>query len=341
MINPAGIDFSVGRRVVMETVNEEIRNHEKRLASTRWDTFKQVMLERVVGPTMTSSVILGFTVLFTEERDKFYAGLITSIGVIVLVGVFTAWICYRHMYNADSDVEHELKRILCEYLGALEAVPPSAVPETDSALKAGNSHMSIVTVYRNMLWQRIPSLLLVQGDIIALMAGSVTPGKVQELIPYDNVRNITAELGSAGGVRWRRVSSKVIEKGEKIFLKKRKKSRGTGRGGGIYANDPSGAREIRHDKQRTIASNSIELLHFSGDVRCFVLVETPIAAFCRKILSSNSSTGGFWSTAPGASKGGWLSSLLGGRAAGGSAQSAQNGSNVQKQSLLLQIFEVM
>jgi hypothetical protein len=36
-------------------------------------------------------------------------------------------------------------------------------------LKSGHSHVSIVSVYREQIWQRLPSLLLVKGDIISLM----------------------------------------------------------------------------------------------------------------------------------------------------------------------------
>lgn len=38
---------------------------------------------------------------------------------------------------------------------------------------------------------RIPSLGLVKGDIIALMAGDITPGKVHELLPEENLRKNT------------------------------------------------------------------------------------------------------------------------------------------------------
>lgn len=62
-------------------------------------------------------------------------------------------------------------------------------PSGDSAaIFSGHPHISIVTVYRNSCWMRIPSLGLVKGDIIALMAGDITPGKVHELLPEENLR---------------------------------------------------------------------------------------------------------------------------------------------------------
>ena len=65
-------------------------------------------------------------------------------------------------------------------------------PSGDSAaIFSGHPHISIVTVYRNTCWMRIPSLGLVKGDIIALMAGDITPGKVHELLPEENLRKNT------------------------------------------------------------------------------------------------------------------------------------------------------
>jgi hypothetical protein len=64
-----------------------------------------------------------------------------------------------------------------------------------AAIFSGHPQISIVTVYRNMCWMRIPSLGLVEGDIIALMAGDITPGKVFELLPEEALtKNQSQEL---------------------------------------------------------------------------------------------------------------------------------------------------
>lgn len=69
-----------------------------------------------------------------------------------------------------------------------------------AAIFSGHPHISIVTVYRNNCWMRIPSLGLVEGDIIALMGGDVTPGKVFELLPEETVKkNYLAALGDGDG----------------------------------------------------------------------------------------------------------------------------------------------
>ena len=66
--------------------------------------------------------------------------------------------------------------------------------DTKSAsIISGHSHISIVTTYRQGIWQRIPTLLLAEGDVIALMGGDVTPGDVYELYPHRLYTN--TELG--------------------------------------------------------------------------------------------------------------------------------------------------
>lgn len=69
--------------------------------------------------------------------------------------------------------------------GSSEADPSN---ESTTAIFSGHPHISIVTVYRNKCWMRIPSLGLVEGDIIALMAGDITPGRAFELLPEEIYR---------------------------------------------------------------------------------------------------------------------------------------------------------
>ena len=49
------------------------------------------------------------------------------------------------------------------------------------SLCQGSSTVSLYPVYRNGIWQRVPTLLLVKGDIIALGTGDLAPGKVEQL----------------------------------------------------------------------------------------------------------------------------------------------------------------
>jgi magnesium-transporting ATPase (P-type) len=50
-----------------------------------------------------------------------------------------------------------------------------------AGLVQGSATISIISAYRDGVWQRLPKLLLVQGDIIALMAGDASPGNAVAL----------------------------------------------------------------------------------------------------------------------------------------------------------------
>jgi hypothetical protein len=306
MINPAGVDFSVARRRLIETLHEEVGRHEDALRGLEKEGPGKgllVPLGKFSLPSAFVVVLFCFTIAFSEHRLDFVVGLACSIGIILLVLAVTYFVCLRYLKNARYEVIDEIKSMMCGYLDILESTSPPASSPSRPVIHTGDPHVSIVTVYRNMEWQRLPSLLLVEGDIISLMAGDITPGKVHELIPLEH---------SGGGGRgshhrhnkWRRVSDKVIEKGEKIRTKKRRKPRGSEildesngsryrhdrhsyqSGGGLVRGASAGGRPSS-EKQRTIASNSVELLHFSGDTRCFVLIETPLVEFCRNIFRSD------------------------------------------------------
>jgi hypothetical protein len=296
MINPAGVDFSVARRRLIETLHEEVGRHEDALRSLeKGDHGKGLLVPmgKFSLPSVFVVVLLCFAIAFTEYRLDFVVGLACSIGIILLVLAVTYFVCLRYLKNARYEVIDEIKSMVCGYLDILESASPACLPSRP-VIHTGDPHVSIVTAYRNMEWQRLPSLLLVEGDIISLMAGDITPGKVQELVPLEHSGGNT---GHHCHNKWRRVSEKVIEKGEKIRTKKRRKPRGNGI---LEENNGSRYRHDRHssyhsgggpgrasEKQRTIASNSVELLHFSGDTRCFVLIETPLVEFCRNIFRSD------------------------------------------------------
>ncbi|CAM9198985.1 unnamed protein product, partial [Ectocarpus sp. 12 AP-2014] len=48
-------------------------------------------------------------------------------------------------------------------------------PGPSAGLQQGSALASVVSVFRNDLWQRVPKLLLVKGDIVALMGGDKAP----------------------------------------------------------------------------------------------------------------------------------------------------------------------
>lgn len=293
---------------MVDTLNAEISGHMKIRSS-------EAMIRRhngvipfgqVLMPCIVVCIMLAVILALSEYRAHFLVGIVSSIGIIIAATAITVFACRHYRENVHAEVVDEIKRIVCDYLDELESIPHDLErdPKSEAAVLSGNPHVSIVTVYRDMQWQRIPSLLLVEGDIVALMGGDIAPGSVQELLPLEDpvlerppgaAQQESADGTTNGGAvfNWRKLSNKVIRKGEKIRLRKGKKASNVGshRSGrvrskmSIYGRQGGGA--AAPDKQRIVSSNSLELLHFSGDIRCFLLCETPIASYCRDILTND------------------------------------------------------
>jgi hypothetical protein len=74
----------------------------------------------------------------------------------------------------SSNIKHRVGSFL-ENSNSLQQQQPPGGGDKDNdknlraELNSGHSHVCIVSVYRERQWQRLPSLLLVKGDIISLM----------------------------------------------------------------------------------------------------------------------------------------------------------------------------
>ena len=296
MISSEGISFPVARTCVIDTLHGEIRDHLHRRAELESHRCRNgfIPFGQIIVPSIVFCIIMAFTVGFSNHRSDFIVGLLCSICILVITTMATVTACHHYRENMHSEVVDEIKRIVCDYLDELESAIPQGNASAEADVLSGNPHVSIVTVYRNTKWQRIPSLLLVEGDIIALMGGDVTPGQVQELLPAEDVRGNASSHPEPNVFAWRKVADKIVGRGEKIRLRKAKKSSSIGGNRSsrlrnkmsLYGRRGSGSVPMSA-KQRIVASNSLELLNFSGDIRCFVLKETPIAFFCRGILQND------------------------------------------------------
>ena len=61
-------------------------------------------------------------------------------------------------------------------------------------LPQGSSLVSIYPVFRNGQWQRVPALMLVEDDIIALGTGDVTPARVEQLAQAQGPGSSSAQV---------------------------------------------------------------------------------------------------------------------------------------------------
>ncbi|CAM9550109.1 unnamed protein product, partial [Sphacelaria rigidula] len=152
---------------------------------------------------------------------------------------------------------------------------------TWAGLQQGSALASVVSVCRNDLWQRVPVLLLVKGDVVALMAGDRAPCRmellrVEESATGEHVKHGTA--GAQGGQSLepmvgapKAVSLVFHETGIQVHA-------------GQYIEwRPETGEQLR--RKTMIAATSPALLMLCGDMRCFRLLETPLEDHLKMSLS--------------------------------------------------------
>ena len=252
--------------------------------------------------------------LTVNTLPGFYPGLIVTILLLLLGLAINLYVLHLVSKTEEGEVRREIETIMADYKVFLDTSEESAKRHGTSnssssggapaEIVSGHPHVSVVTAFRNMHWQRIPVLLLAEGDIIALMGGDITPGLVHELVPVapNDTPTIT---GIPPSQSWKRGA--LIERGVKIYLRKN--------GGGGSMDSPStstpfsaasgiseeqGSPSPRppppstqlpsYERHRSLASDSVELLILSGDIRCFQMAETPIGSFCQSLLQRNHSS---------------------------------------------------
>jgi hypothetical protein len=370
-------------------------------ASDHPDTkFSKTLPHRIwVGIVYAPVVSIVLLIITGILNYQFVVGSLLAAVVLFSTTIISVLVTLRYNAAESGELFRQLQDIMKQYVGSLESgrAFESQAHFVTKNITSGHSNVSIVAVYRDQFWQRIPSLLLVDGDIIALTAGDITPGKVFELIsdrtpsyspsvipPWPafgaplsplppSPRPSVSMLGRRG---WQR--GQCMEGGVKIHLREERRKyaitpvdvtaayaaalaaavlestgpqhqpdsaerpkRGRGQsfdtqcrdrrlesdscspmankirsgsydsprvaGDTIRGSHPtSGERQApsvdykqagqgadnsgdRHKHTRAINNQSSELLTLSGDMRCFVLAETPVRTFCRDVLSQSRS----------------------------------------------------
>ncbi len=273
-----------------------------------------------------SSIPLSSAVIFM------LCGILQGLAAPVLVGFILLWICagnviviLRSSKEEHQELTKEIKAITDSFQRSLDEPTITSAGNINDKRKGssnsnvnntrgsddiekiltGNPHISVVTCYRNQEWQRLPSLLLVEGDVIALMAGDITPCKMYELSPIrTNTNNVTRSSSSSssaptasrqhdiislGNSLWQKGSS--VQSGAKIHLRKNA-SKWTeeqeNEGQGQQRKPPTSPfkrkQKRSYERHRSVPSKSTELLALSGDVRCFIVAENPIEKFGNKLM---------------------------------------------------------
>lgn len=230
----------------------------------QWD------LDIYVGAFGTSLAILiiacvGFV---HEESTGFGVRQSQLVAAIVMFLGFLAniWVVRRRRFSNSKGSDRLKRREIYTFLKELEKQEDELLEHSngvssDGGLNlAGNSLNDIQKVYRRYCnqdgttsggsWSRIPSLLLVHGDHIALQVGDTVPA---------NCRLVETSKSD----------HRIIGAGDRITLAKFKETTTT-----VTANLPRGRTTLKNDSEN--------LLTLCNNMRIFVVLETPLDTFLRQ-----------------------------------------------------------
>lgn len=286
--NSHGVSFLEAREIIKNTIAEVIDQTQgcKPSSVCEWTT-RRSTLDFIVLPPLCCTLLFAIAIAFDEDF-YFFSGLVTSIAVIFLLVALNYAVIKRYYCAEKTELHRELLSIVDDYISEQSKGTVSEdVDEEPRLINAGHSHISIVSVFRDGFWQRIPMLLLVAGDIIALMAGDVAPSDVYELIPEEFDPTVSSPSPHRTRTGW--ATGALIARGHKIHFRQLRKTystsmfRSKNKRGAAGAENRPGSGEKR--KYRALSPDSVELLVLSGDMRCFCVADTPMRMFCKSLLS--------------------------------------------------------
>jgi hypothetical protein len=323
----AELSFLQARERVRSAIQDILREN---LESIHPSCSLGLRVQRLICLNLGTAFIL---VVSAAVDRNFRKGFVFSAALVLVLIIINVLLQRRYASAEITELAKEMEVITDEYVASLakyqNALDPSPREKPQGLISSGHSHVSIIAVFRDGQWQRIPSLLLVEGDIISLMAGDSTPGSAYELI---SDRICTSQTngpdreplnGSTKKNGWRR--GRLLEKGSKVLLRAERKKYSP-QSDSISEHEKCGHSSLdapedprlnqsefemtlpilpaldpvhptrqesseKHKQSRAINSQSVELLTLSGDMRCFLMAETPILDFCKEVLQRSSTRG--------------------------------------------------
>jgi hypothetical protein len=178
-----GNSFSIARDIVLQCLESTILEYKNNLKSDN-SKFrdKWSLVSIYVVPIVFFIVIVAVSTSLSLS-DRFHAGHWTVVAIVAFLCVINSIVMLRLYDSHTFELSQRLTNIMADYKVALRSFSSdSSSNVTNCGIVLGNPHVSIVSCWRNEMWQRIPSLLLADGDVIALMGGDATPGNVQVFI---------------------------------------------------------------------------------------------------------------------------------------------------------------
>jgi len=174
--NHVGVSFVNARDILVNAVESALSsNHQCQHVPETSDRLFMVWMP------LASSILLAIAAALD---DTFLAGRVFSLVLLSVSVILNLYVTKRYNETESEELRNQLSDIISQYTASIAAHSnvEHEQMKTPKMINSGHAHVSIVAVYRDGHWQRIPTLLLVEGDIIALMAGDITPGELEELI---------------------------------------------------------------------------------------------------------------------------------------------------------------
>lgn len=289
----AGLSFAEARVRLRDGLQQQLSHNQLR----KWVPVQRHQLQRGI---LNLCTLVGLLVVFgvaVQDLDSYFVfawpGLLFAAFVYLAALLFSLASFSLEQFTVFNEV-HKISTLLLCILDRSVTSTGSNEPREDSfaQLSSGHSHLSIINVYRDSSWQRIPAVLLVEGDLIALMGGDVSPCRVQEL-----KEELVVIPGKKSVNEFRWVSGNTLSAGEIIPLDVTAAEMGEAQGdqtpkstNGPSKSSNSGATPLSSStRNRVITSDSLEILKLSGNMRCFRVLESPSSSIFVRLLELPSS----------------------------------------------------
>lgn len=302
-----GQSSAVANAKLSRAIRAVLADNEKRIVAEGQIDVPRALWNQATTPLHV--VMLGCCVallaafaFYRVESEEVHPSIIVCVVLLLSsIGINAALVCVRLLqlrwegHNRIVDAVLEFERACISFR---PAVPTSPSPPTPGSLSTAAAPATVVTVdglvmhagswkaldfhdpsksmhtmpvFRDGEWVRLPVLLLVRGDLIALMGGEPAPAKGR-----------CVDAGSSG----RRSSMTALYRNFRVGQPEARSRRGASAGASSQqasqpASVPVAARRPEPLPRRT---RDVEVLTLCGDMRRYALDDTPAAVALRKRL---------------------------------------------------------
>jgi hypothetical protein len=207
------------------------------------------------------------SVLRASASTAIYREQVAASALLVMGFLISIWAVRRRRFSSSDDAENAKRRVIINFLKELEKISSrtsSINGEVDMAEAvnnladagelAGTSLTDIYPVYRwqsdtaNGRWHRLPTLLMIQGDLLALQIGDMAPAEC-------------SSIGEGNAI--------TLKAGERLRLE-------------TYGATTDSTKSQLPRGRTTLSVNAKELLTLCNRMQMFVVKETPIQSFLNR-----------------------------------------------------------